>query len=280
MANKSIIVRFSFKYLRTARQALAGFVVLSLSVLPTVSVAASDTREKAPVLVTVGFTPMQPPFALDHKGSGLVEGLLSAMAQETNTYKFVAVPLYAVRTKRALKEGSLHLMAFQNKTWGFDIEGVQESAILVEDRGAYFQLLENTKPIGMGLLGATRGFHYAFADFSIEKLHAMENVFLAVDEFDVVSLVQHKRVDHGVASESLLRWYRHEHPVQGKGLRILDQSDGHFERMFVILPNSPIRKVELDDMLRQLKAQGALLSLFAQYGLVEPPLSVPLAIAK
>jgi len=241
--------------------------------------AADEIQQNNPepkVEILVGYTPAQPPFAVDARGNGLVADLLAAMSRHSSIYSFKARVLYAQRASQALSDGILDIVAFQNKSWGYDVPGVEQSLVLVKDRGAYFQNPGNTVQIGEGLLGATRGFHYAFADFSSEKLATMPNVLLAVNEQDVVNLVLHRRVDYGVASESLLKWHaRHGLEKGGSRLEVLDKTDARVERMFVILPASEIAKAHLDQLLLEMEEQGRLAEIFTAYGLDVPPLSAP-----
>jgi ABC-type amino acid transport substrate-binding protein len=242
--------------------------------------SAADEIQKADpepkVEVLVGYTPAQPPFAVDARGNGLVTNLLAAMSKHSSIYSFKARALYAQRASQALSDGILDIIAFQNKNWGYDVPGVEQSLVLVKDRGAYFQLPGNAVQIGEGLLGATRGFHYAFADYSSEKLATMSNVLLAVNEQDVVNLVLRRRVDYGVASESLLKWHAwHSREKGGPMLEVLEETDTYVERMFVILPASKISKQHLNQLLLELQEQGKLAEMFTSYGLEVPPLSAP-----
>lgn len=224
--------------------------------------------------VLVGYSPLQPPFAVNADGSGLIRDVLAAMQSESAKYHFIQKRLYGGRAASAFESGKYHLIAFQNRSWGFEAEGVDQSLVLMKDRGAYFALAnEQAGQDGRPFLAATRGFRYGFAGFSIEKLEAMSNVLLAVNEQDVVKLVVHGRVRMGVASESLLRWYQHSDQALGSAFKILPKSDYRYDRSFVISPHSPIQRADLNHILLTLQETGDLGRIFSAYGLAPPPLT-------
>ena len=138
---------------------------------------------------------------------------------------------------------------------------------------------EQTAQDNRPLLAATRGFRYGFADFSIEKLEAMPNVLLVANEQDVVKLVAHGRVQTGVASESLLRWYQYSKQKLGSAFKILPKSDYRYDRSFIISPASPIQRADLNHILLTLQASGDLRRIFAGYGLKPPPLTPDSGVA-
>ena len=244
-------------------------LLVALSVLPSVS-RADNPRQT----VVVGYTPLQPPFAVDESGNGLIQDVLAALNRASTAYHFVQKRLYAGRAITAFTTSGYDLIAFQNRNWGFEGEGVTQSLALMKDRGAYFTSLDKrVEQGGRQLLGATRGFRYGFADFSLEKLEALPNVLLAVNEQDVVKLVVHGRVHMGVASLSLLRWYQHASQKLGAAIKILPKSDYSYDRSFVISPTSPVRPATLNAILLKLQARGELARIFAVYGLTPPPLT-------
>ena len=248
-----------------------GLIFLMLALLVVSGASQADSSRQT---VLVGYSPLQPPFAVTADGSGLIRDVLAAMQSVNGKYHFVQKRLYGGRAASAFESGNYHLIAFQNRSWGFEAGGVEQSLVLMKDRGAYFTLAkEQRAQDGRPLLAATRGFRYGFADFSIEKLEAMPNVLLAANERDVVKLVVHGRVRMGVASESLLRWYQHSDQELGSAFKVLPKSDYRYDRSFVISPHSPIQRAALNRILLTLQETGDLGRIFAAYGLAAPPLT-------
>lgn len=252
-----------------------GLLVILAWISPATANSQSEDGEGlGRTTILVGYTPLQPPFAVAADGQGLVRDLLAHMSAASPNYKFQQKRLYAARVAGVFKEGAYDLIAFQNRRWGYETAGVSESFVLVKDRGAYFQH-RSFEPGGRELLGATRGFHYAFADFSATKLAMMPNVLLTVNEQDVVNLVLRRRVSKGIASLSLLKWFVHNNKAAGETLDILEQSDYRYDRNFVVLPHSRISQNDLNALLLELKNSKGLGELFANYGLAPPPLTPP-----
>ena len=110
--------------------------------------SAASRADNSRQTVLVGYSPLQPPFAVEADGSGLIRDVLVAMQQVSTKYHFVQKRLYGGRAASAFGSGKYHLIAFQNRSWGFEAEGVEQSLILMKDRGCLLYVDQRTDRTG------------------------------------------------------------------------------------------------------------------------------------
>lgn len=234
---------------------------------------ARATDDGTPIVI--GYTSVQPPYVIDEGGRGLTFELTYALDQTTPNQRFIVKRFYPARIGHAIDEKKFDVIAFNNLLWGWKKSGATQSSTLIHDRDIFFS---GVAPVDKSLankVAATRGFTYAFADYSLEKLTKLPNVLLVDDEVDTIPLVRRGRVGKGIASEALLRWHMHANSGGQARLKLLDEVDHEYDRAFIVLPHSRLSLAQLNHTLQRLKDAGDLRRIFADYGLPEPSLAPP-----
>ncbi|SCA55441.1 conserved exported hypothetical protein [Candidatus Terasakiella magnetica] len=225
--------------------------------------------------INVGLTSVQPPFVLDHNSQkGLVYDLLGALNEDQRTYKFTAHLFPAKRLLATYDKKQIDLIAFNDVKWGWLERGGQGSLTLTDGKDLFVELKEENQHDHVNSIGAVRGFHYAFAQFDIDKLAQMPNVTLVNSESSAINILAKGRVHKAISSEAYLNWVSVKDPTLYRRLNILPKADHTYNRQFIVMPNAKITKIEFDALLKKLKDKHILKSLFAKYGLDEPPLGI------
>ncbi|MBO6826291.1 MAG: hypothetical protein JJ879_08820 [Sneathiella sp.] len=222
--------------------------------------------------VNVGLTSVMPPFVInDQQKHGLVYDLVDALNDLQSDYYF-STTLYPTKRLRAIYEDSrTHMVAFVDVRWGWEERGGKGSIPLTNGKDLFVKLREEREEEDGGTLAAVRGFHYAFADYSAEKLATNPNVTLVRDEESVLQLVLRERVSKGIVSAALLSWYSVHRPESHQRLLIdHDNPDHTYTRQFVVLPHSPVNLDVMNGYFKRLYGSGELQNLFAKYGLQLP----------
>lgn len=229
----------------------------------------------AKTTVNVGITANIPPFATDTKNKvGLVYDVINELNKQQSNYQFIPYFFPAKRLLETHKAMNIHLIAYNDVSWGWKQRGGQASINLTDGSDVFFTLKNNqTTQLYPKELAAVRGFHYAFANYDPQKAEKMSNLHLVNNEEQVIRLVINHRVQKGIASASLLRWLAISQPQTYKQLNIdYDQPDHHYNRQLVVMESSPISLKALNRLLTKEKIRLALTKIYQRYGLSLPNL--------
>ncbi|WP_420549139.1 ABC transporter substrate-binding protein [Curvivirga sp.] len=224
------------------------------------------------VRVNVALTSKQPPLVIDtREPTGLVYDVLKAMNEHQDEFHFVPRLIPAKRIFSTYQNGDIGVIAYNDLSWGWSQRGGVGSVAMTAGEDLFFSLKKEylgTQPVKE--IGAVLGFNYAFAGFDSNKTAHMDNVYLVKDEESVFRLVVNKRVQQGIVSRSFLDWMSVSNPVWYTKININPTPDHSYTRRFIVLEKSPISVDQIDSIIDDLKRQGVIQNIYANYGINFP----------
>jgi hypothetical protein len=220
-----------------------------------------------------------PPYVIQPESEqpqGLLPEVLAALNQQQSTYHFELVPTSVTRRYRDLQNARFDIMLFESPAWGWQGIPMSTLDLQVEDAEVYVAKAlpgrgqEFFNQIKGKRLALYSGYHYRFADFNAdpEYLAREFNARLSYSHESNLLMVQRERVDITVVARSYLHSFQQMYPEQRGQFLLSTKADQIYHHEALLRPQAPISSATLGALLQQLRSQGQLTKLFAQYHLI------------
>lgn len=219
-----------------------------------------------------------PPYVIQaesEKPQGLVVDLLAALNQQQSDYRFELVPTSVTRRYRDFQSTRFDIILFESPAWGWQDIPMSTLDLNVEDAEIYVAKAEpgRGQEFFAGFKGKRlalhSGYHYGFANFNAdpEYLTREYNARLSYSHESNLLMVQRGRADITIVTSSFLHRFEQSFPeLRGQFLRST-KADQIYRHEALLRPQAPIATATLGALLQQLRSNGQLDKLFAQYQL-------------
>lgn len=245
-------------------------VLLALSCFAAQSAVAAQ-------LVKVGAYNF-PPYVLkaeSEQPQGLLPDLLALLNQRQSDYHFELVPTSVTRRYRDFASGRIDLVLFESVAWGWQNIPLSNLDLQVEDAEVYVAKAEPGRTqdyfeqIKGKRLALYSGYHYGFANFNAdpEYLAREFNALLNYSHESNLLMVQRGRADITIVARSYLHSFERLFPEQRAQLLVSNKTDQIYHHEALLRPQAPIDSATLGALLQQLRSDGLLSKLYAQYQL-------------
>jgi hypothetical protein len=219
-----------------------------------------------------------PPYVIQAESAlpqGLLPDVLAALNQQQSAYRFELVPTSVTRRYRDFQSARFDIMLFESPAWGWQGIPMGTLDMQVEDAEVYVAKAEP----GRGQefftqfkgkrLALYRGYHYGFANFNADpKYLAREyNARLSYSHESNLLMVQRGRAEITVVTLSYLHSFQNDYPEQRGQLLVSTKADQIYQHKALLRSQAPIGFAALGALLQQLRSQGQLGKLLAQYQL-------------
>jgi ABC-type amino acid transport substrate-binding protein len=223
-----------------------------------------------------------PPYVVQAESEqpqGLLPDVLVALNQQQSEYRFELLPTSVTRRYRDFQSARFDIMLFESPAWGWQGIPMTTLDLQVEDAEVYvakaepgrgqefFSLFKGKR------LALYSGYHYGFANFNAdpEYLAREYNARLSYSHESNLLMVQRGRVDITVVARSYLYSFENNYPEQRGQFLLSTKVDQTYHHEALLRPQAPISSAALGALLQQLRSQGQLGKLFAQYQLTPAP---------
>jgi len=194
-------------------------------------------------------------------------------------YRFIYSPIPIKRRVRALYEGQVDIMMWDNPAWGWSNTKIIESSLPLASAADKYLALNtpaNNQSIFEHLnnfrIAAVHGFHYTFTNFEtdIEKLQKLFNLTLVRTEEESILMTLKGKTDISVASTIAINWFLLRNPQYRDKILVSNKSDSEYKRYFLTLATSPITTSELNNILKLAHNKNLLSPIYEKYGIEQP----------
>lgn len=236
-----------------------------------------STSTLASEIVKVGVYDFPPYVFIAEKNTGITAKMIAAMNAFQNKYQFVAVPTTARRRYKDFDDNKFDMMIFESIKWGWQNFPVVASKIFTtgsevyvtqakEGRGQeYFSNLTNKALIGVF------GYHYQFASFhsGSEYLDNNFNFVYSNSQQQSLQLILNNRGDIAILSKEYLQYHFDRAPSEQEKLLISDRVDQTYQHTILMRQHTAPSIGYINQLLEKMAQQGALKSLWQEYGLTD-----------
>lgn len=218
-----------------------------------------------------------PPFLNADLKSGLTPDLIAALNAVQNDYYFKLTVVSNKRRYLGFERQRLDVAFFEMPEWGWEESQAQYDVTRIVATGGeryvalkktgrdqtYFDTIEEKN------IGILFGYHYGFADYHAERdwLEAYYNVSIRHSYDRLLDLTLQQRIDAVVMNEAYLKMILQQKPELKEKLLISDLYDQKYQLPMLLNKQGILQKETLERYLDQLKAEGKLQAIFAQYDL-------------
>lgn len=172
-------------------------------------------------VVRVGVTHFPPFYDVHENGEvhGLGIDVINALNTIQSDYLFQPVPASPLRRHAMFREGRFDMSFFDHVVWGWDREKVESTPVYLSGGEVFITLKDPSKNqsyfsnIEKRSIAAIRGYHYHFTNFETDPkaLHKRFDITLTNSADHIIKLVEEKRVDIGIVTETYLLKYFQKH---------------------------------------------------------------------
>ncbi|WP_439135886.1 hypothetical protein [Pseudomaricurvus sp.] len=255
--------------------------VLMVLYLPLVSI---DMVNSAPLevrqLVKVG-TPERPPLFINDANDDVTAGVLQAMNQVQDQYRFESFDIPVKRRSQAIKNGLADIMMWDNPAWQWRIP-LTTSWPLLHAKDIFIALRANAvdqsyfETFSDKTFALVGGYTYSFLMGNKNAQEQLEAVFVKSEEISIRMLLA-ERVDIAVTSDTTLKWFLKKNPQAAEQILVFNTPDLEYNRTFLVPEKSPISAKAINRILLLADRQGLLKPVYQRFGLevpIYPPVSV------
>jgi ABC-type amino acid transport substrate-binding protein len=226
-----------------------------------------------------------PPYVIQAESEqpqGLLPDMLAALNQQQSAYLFELVPTSVTRRYRDFQSGRFDIILFESPAWGWQGIPMSTLDLQVEDAEVYVAKAQPGRgqeffaQIKGKRLALYSGYHYAFANFNADPDFLLREygARLSYSHESNLLMVQRGRADITVVTRSYLHNFENTYPEQRGQFLLSTQVDQTYHHAALLRPQAPLSSAELGTLLQQLRNQGQLSKLYAQYQLTA---TMPLA---
>ncbi|ORC60649.1 amino acid ABC transporter substrate-binding protein [Pseudomonas floridensis] len=265
-------------------------VLARRAALGTLLVASlfSGSQAFAIQIVRVAAVHFPPYMVRPEKGedTGLLPKLVSALNAEQDDYRFVMVPTSVPRRFRDFSEGRFDVAIFENPEWGWkDIAhqtvdmGLEDAEVYVARRAEgrqqdYFNDLHGKR------LAIFSGYHYGFANFNADQKYLAEhfNVTSTYSHDSNLLMVLRDRADIAPVTRSYLIDFMSRNKDEASQLLVSERVDQIYRQYALMRPNGAIDGAQFSLLLRKLREEGTLDTIFQPLNIKVLPVQAGAAV--
>lgn len=203
-----------------------------------------------------------PPYLtlLNNKTSGKTVDLISALNSTQNKYKFELVITSPIR--RYSDFGNRYdIIFFEDLNWGWQKRDIEFIPLHLKDRELFISLTDyydNTdfvKDIKTKKILITRGFHYAFANYSTSEEYLTKNfnVVITNSPQNTMDFLFSGRAQIAIITESFLKEYTKNNPTRKERILINETPDQIYDLVAIKSKKSLISINELESLIEKLR---------------------------
>ncbi|WP_286234750.1 substrate-binding periplasmic protein [Thalassotalea sediminis] len=239
----------------------------------------SETPVATTIKINVGLS-IRPPFLIGNHQQFFGAGpeILAALNKFQQTFHFVAVEIPSKRKQKALNDGLIDIMMWDNLNWGWREKPVQSTAPIVSSKDVYITYANKTKSqqyfetLKNKSLALVIGYHYKLTEFDIEISTLTEHydATMVRTEEASIRMTAANRVDIAIVSETALNWFFKQYPTVKQLILVSNRIDTQYTRHFIVPNSASISVNELNQLLQRALDANVLQPIYRKYGLTPP----------
>lgn len=228
-------------------------------------------------IVRVGVTHF-PPF-YDVRENGDVRGLgidvINALNSIQSDYLFQAVPASPLRRHAMFREGRFDMSFFDHVVWGWDTDKVEATPVYLTGGEVFITLKEPSKNqdyfsnLETHSIAAIRGYHYRFTGFESDPkvLKKRFDITLTNSPDHIIKLVEEKRVNIGIVTETYLLKYFQKHFTARAKFLTSNSYDQRYNFTTIVRKGFSPSAKKMNDLMTQVRTDPRFKWIKDTYGL-------------
>lgn len=245
--------------------------------IATLLLLVTGLAQADPQLVRVGGYQFAPfvEIAPNGQATGLTLDLIAALNDFQDDYEFVFVPSKPTQRYKEFEANRFDMVMFESKQWGWEDLPVDNTAPYLSGGERYIARAEPGRDqsyfnnLADKRLAGIKGYHYRFANFNADPdyLHRHFTINLIDSNAGSIRMVLSGRADVAVVTQSFLFRQLQRNPKLKQQLLISDEFDQHYQHTVLVRQGTKPTAQEVEQLLNDMRAQGALTKLWSRYGL-------------
>ncbi len=228
-------------------------------------------------IVRVGVTHFPPFYDVHENGEvhGLGIDVINALNTIQSDYLFQPVPASPLRRHAMFHEGRFDMSFFDHVVWGWDREKVESTPVYLTGGEVFITLKDPSKnqsyftDIEKRSIAAIRGYHYRFTNFETDPkaLHKRFNITLTNSPDHIIKLVEEKRVDIGIVTETYLLKYFQKHFTARAKFLTSNSYDQRYNFTTIVRKGFTPSAQKMNDLMKQVRTDPRFKWIKDTYGL-------------